>query len=194
MSTVKDITRVMLDIDDVLNNFTSHAMRYLGCDNVEFPVECGYNIVAAINLAHPIHNKWTPNQVWTHLGERLWLDIPVSDLCADVVWDCVELVGQDNVFLCSSLTKNHRCTKGKLGWMDRCLPGWLRDQYILTPHKYLLANENTLLIDDYHGNTSDFEEAGGRTILVPRPWNPNNRYNTKSYVKGALSHLRKFKN
>ncbi len=191
MPTTKPITRVMLDLDDVLNNYTSHAMRYLGCDDVEFPVGCGYDIVAAINLTHPTQNEWTPDQVWGTLGVGFWYDMPVSDLCADIIWDCVRLVGLDNVFICSSLTKNHHCTLGKLLWMERNLPKWLCDQYILTPHKYLLADENTLLIDDYHGNTLAFERAGGRTLLVPRPWNPYSRYNTESLVGRALGYYRK---
>lgn len=187
------IQRILLDLDDVLNSFTLHAMRYLGCkiDKLDkFPVEVGYNIVAAINLTHPTNQHWTPEQVWGILGVDLWDNIPTSDIFEEVLDYSVELVGMDQVFICSALTNNPHCTTGKLKWMQRNLPEWLQSQYVLTSKKALLADSRTLLIDDYHKNTIAFEAAGGRAILVPRPWNPYNHYDTKSFVVGALNYLR----
>ncbi len=188
--TVEPVSRIMLDLDNIVNNFTMHAMRYLGCKLDEFPIEVGYDIVAAINLTHPTNRHWTPEQVWGTLGDDLWYHMPMSDFYQIILDYSVDIVGRDRVFICSALTENVHCTAGKLKWMQRNLPEWLQDQYVLTSRKFLLANSRTLLIDDYPGNTTAFEEAGGRAILVPQPWNLYNRYDTKSFVTPALNYLK----
>jgi len=187
---ISRITRIMVDLDDVFNNFTACAMRFLGCPPCEFPVECGYDIVAAMNLKHPTINNWVPWQIWGMLDDTLWEDMTTSDLHDTLLDHCVDIVGRDNVFICSTLTNNVSCTSGKLKWMQKHLPDWIQNQYVFTTKKYLLANKNTLLIDDYHGNTLAFEGAGGRAILVPRPWNPYNCYDTRSFVEGSLNYIR----
>jgi len=189
-NTVTSVERILLDLDDVFNSFTKYAMRYLGCRDEEFPVECGYDIVAAINLTHPTNQHWTAEQVWGILGNDLWDHMPMSDIHEEVLEYSVDIVGRDQVFICSTLTNNIHCTTGKLKWIQRNLPKWLQGQYIFTSKKSLLANRHTLLVDDYHGNTMAFEEKGGQALLVPRPWNPYNRYNTKSFVVGALNYIK----
>lgn len=184
------IERILLDLDDVFNCFTTHAMEYLGCQCGEFPVEVGYNLVAAINLTHPTNNNWSPEQVWGMLDDGLWDNMPMSDIHEEILEYSVDIVGRDRVFICSTFTNNPHCTMGKLKWVKRNLPKWLQGQYVFTSKKSLLADSHTLLVDDYHGNTLAFEEEGGRALLVPRPWNPYNRCDTKSFVVGAMNYIK----
>ncbi len=171
-----EITRIMLDLDDVCNQFTAHAMQYVGCPDLPFPVECGYDMVAAVNKRHPTKNDWTPEELWSTLGRDLWDDMPTSCIYPWILSRCRELVGRDQVFICTSLTDNIECTAGKLGWMQRTLPAWLQYQFVLTPAKEVTANPYTLLIDDSHANISRFRSAGGQTMMIPAPWNPYKRY------------------
>ena len=182
------IRRILLDLDDVLNNFTMCAMKYLGCDIdiEEYPNEVGYDIIAAVNLMHPTNCYWTAEQVWGILGVDFWDRMAISDIFYTVLEHSADIVGEDQVFVCSSLTTNHHCTAGKLKWMDKNLPHWLQGRFVLTPYKSLLADSQTLLIDDCQRNTVSFEKSGGRVLLVPRPWNPHHRYDTKSFTAGAL--------
>lgn len=187
---VEPISRIMLDLDDVFNNFTMHAIRYLGGKLDKFPVKVGYDLVAALNLTHPTNQHWTPEQVWGMLGDDLWDHMPMSDFYQIVLDYSVEIVGKNQVFICSTLTDNVHCTAGKLKWMKRNLPKWLQGQYVLTSKKSLLADRHTLLVDDYHGNILAFEEAGGQAILVPRPWNPYNRCDTKLFLISSLNYIK----
>ncbi len=43
--------------------------------------------------------------------------------------------------------------------------------------KHLLAHKDALLIDDRDENVAEFRHAGGKAILIPRPWN-NQRCHT----------------
>ena len=60
---------------------------------------------------------------------------------------------------------------GKLDWIHCFMPPWMHRQYAITPRKYLFARSDALLIDDLERNTQRFEQEGGHSILVPRPWN-----------------------
>lgn len=171
------ITRIMLDLDDVCNKFTAHAMRYVGCPSRPYPQWCGYDIVAAVNHLHPTRDDWTPDEFWAALGRDLWDDMPVSDIYPWILDACVEEVGRSQVFICTSmsltsLTDSVECTLGKINWMQRTLPDWLARQCVLTPHKEVTATPTTLLIDDCHQNVVNFRKAGGQTMLIPAPWNP----------------------
>ena len=55
-------------------------------------------------------------------------------------------------------------------WVVRELPEYAQ-RYLVGPAKAFCASSDTVLIDDADFNVEAFGEAGGRTILVPRPWN-----------------------
>jgi hypothetical protein len=60
---------------------------------------------------------------------------------------------------------------GKLRWIERHMEErWLR-RYIFTPVKEAFARPGVVLIDDCDANVTAFRDAGGRAVLVPRPWN-----------------------
>ena len=69
---------------------------------------------------------------------------------------------------------------GKLLWIEKYLPGFVKRTIITQASKGLLAKPNTLLIDDNNGYIDGFIEAGGQGILVPRPWNRD--YGMASYT------------
>lgn len=46
--------------------------------------------------------------------------------------------------------------------------------YLLGPAKHLCGRTSNLLIDDYDRNVSNFQKAGGSTVLFPQYWNANN--------------------
>ena len=61
-------TRILLDLDDVCNRFTMHALKQVGCPIDElayrdFNPEWGWDIVAAANALHPTR-EFTPAEFW----------------------------------------------------------------------------------------------------------------------------------
>jgi hypothetical protein len=46
-----------------------------------------------------------------------------------------------------------------------------------------------LLIDDSLANAEAFQAHGGQALLVPRPWNPLHRVDTRSYLEGFFKEI-----
>lgn len=181
------LKRIFVNVDDVLNDFTMHALRLMGCPaNSVYPTDVGYDIVAACNRLQSRTVGWRPNEFWAYLPEEAWSEALSSPECSWLLSECASIVGQENVFLCTSATTHPSSLSGKLKWIHRYLPTWIHRQYIITPHKYLLARPDTLLIDDAPKQCEDFRRGGGEVIMVPRPWNACRTWSTEGYIRASL--------
>lgn len=70
------------------------------------------------------------------------------------------------VTYCTSPTWGWYCAAGKVQWLqDR--HGYEFRDYIITPHKHLMASKDTCLVDDCEANCEAFAKAGGNAILCP---------------------------
>lgn len=74
------------------------------------------------------------------------------------------------VFVCTAPSSNPNCLTGKAKWLKKRLRIGV-DQVVFTTEKWLLANPQTLLIDDYERNIEPFEKAGGFALQLPASWN-----------------------
>jgi hypothetical protein len=59
---------------------------------------------------------------------------------------------------------------GKIAWIGKHMPKY-RDRYFVGCPKWAAAGPGKVLVDDLELSVDPFVEAGGRAILVPRPWN-----------------------
>lgn len=182
------IKRILLDLDDVLNQFTMWALKCVGCDvdpmdNSQFPVHVGYDIVAAANLLHPTKRDWTVAEFWNFIKRHHWAQTPVSPECDWLLETCIDLVGEDEVFIATSPTKDPDCLAGKLEWIHLQMPSYMHRQYAITPRKYIGAAADTLLVDDCAANCIAFEKHGGQSLLVPKPWNQRHGLNTRRFLE-----------
>lgn len=59
---------------------------------------------------------------------------------------------------------------GKIDWLRKHMPAHV-DCAVFAHKKERVAATHTLLIDDYSKNTERFLAAGGKAVLIPRPWN-----------------------
>jgi 5'(3')-deoxyribonucleotidase len=164
------IKRIFLDLDDVLNEFTMTTLEALGCCAGPYNPEWGWDIVKAANEMHP-HDVFTTETFWNSLNRKHWATLPKSRMCDRLIARCADFVGRENVYILSSPTKDPDCLAGKLEWIQDELPEWIHRQYMIGPQKHLCASPESLLIDDRDKNVQDFCEAGGKVVLVPRPWN-----------------------
>lgn len=182
-------TRIFIDLDDVLNEFTMTTLRNLGCDIVDYDPEWGWDIVLAYNCTHPRHHL-TAGSFWDSFGCDHWATLPKSGMCDLLIMRCADFVGRENVCVLSCPTEDPDCLAGKLEWIHSNLPEWIHRQYMIGPQKHLCASPESLLIDDCDKNIKDFAMAGGKTILVPRPWNcQNNLPNPTRQVFSRLDHF-----
>jgi len=195
------IERILLDLDDVLNQLTMWTMKCVGCDvdpmdNHLFPIEVGYDVVAAANLMHPTKRDWSVSEFWDSIKREHWATAPKSPECDWLLKTCVDLVGEDEVFIATSPTKDPDCLAGKLEWIQRELPDFMHRQYVITPRKGIGASPETLLIDDCQKNCEAFRthrnpRHRGQTLLVPKPWNPRHGEDTKTVLETFVERISK---
>ncbi len=183
-------TKIFLDLDDVCNKFTMHALKAVGC-----PVEAGdlhlykpkwnFDIVGAANVLHGTH-LFMREEFWEQIGREVWVTAPESDEFKSLLERCESLVGRENVCILTTPILDPECLAGKLEWIHYHFPKWMHRQYLMGPQKYLLAGPDALLIDDSDRNVDAFRAAGGQAILVPRPWNILHGVNTEAHIHGNL--------
>jgi len=165
---------IFIDLDDVLNTFVPTYLKLLGCGDVDYKdidPEWGYDIVGIANHLHPTP-VWNSSDIWEFATQEFWATIPESKEAGQLLVDCIDEVGRDNVYI---LTKpvgypdsaGPPCVAGKVQWINEFGMG---RNYVLTAHKHLCAHDS-LLIDDNEDNINSFIRAGGSGFLVPKPWN-----------------------
>lgn len=151
--------KILIDMDGVLVDFVGGVENVLGKPKT--------------NAYYDIH-KW-----YSMSANKFWKTIDTHEFWANLEWyahakvfyhKILNLNDNKDVYICTSPTLNPECASGKISWMKREFGNNFRN-YIITPHKHLLANKTTVLIDDNDSNIEKFHVAGGRTILFPRPWN-----------------------
>lgn len=146
---------IFLDLDGVLVDFVQGALKQHGAtlepDAVrwDFLKQIG---VAPADFWRPLGFDFWAHLPWTREGKALLAGLP------------------DNVVLLSSPCQTNGCCDGKRAWVNRELPQ-LKDRLILASCKEAFAHPGALLIDDHEVNVDKFRAAGGRAVLVPRPWN-----------------------
>ena len=174
------IKEIFIDLDDVLNTFTMHALNDMGCDVSptnydEYDPDWGYDIVKVRNKLRPLDRAIDSEEFWSSIRRRIWGSVPKTDFCDKLIETCANLVGKRNVCILTTPTTDPDCAAGKLEWIQKFMPEWIHRQYALCPRKEFCAHPNALLIDDKESNLFDFREGhrGGHSVLVPRPWNAN---------------------
>lgn len=168
------IKKIFVDLDDVLNYFTLHALNYVGCpvvfnDFALYQQRWQFNIVKAANELQG--NHWTPEMFWSQIDRECWKSAPLDENALELLYMCASYVGKENVCILSSPIKDPECLAGKLEWIHENMPPWIHRQFLIGPAKSMCACRGALLIDDHDDNVYKFRKAGGDAVLVPRPWN-----------------------
>lgn|SRR5574340_354169 len=168
--TLARTTRILLDIDGVLNKLPVAALKKYGYKGNEYPCPGEYDIAKVAKKTMGWVGR--PANFWSGLSRTFWKRVPPSDEKDWLINACKMCVGDMNVFLCTApVYRNEACLLGKLDWIQKHIPQWLQNRIIITSTKEVCANPNTLLIDDYDLNIERFRYCGGRGFLVPKLWN-----------------------
>ena len=196
-------TRIFLDLDDVLNQFTMPALAHVGC-NInptsfdDFDPAWGFDVIKAANALRPsglklmddsYEHPFTLASFWNLFTREDWANFPVSIEFDWLLNRCVELVGKENICILTTPIFDPDCAAGKVEWIYKYCPKWLHRQYLIGPCKHFCARPDALLIDDSDTNVKAFRAHGGQTILVPRPWNSLHGVNAKAHLRGTFKTL-----
>jgi 5'(3')-deoxyribonucleotidase len=153
-------TMLIVDLDEVLADFTTAAAEAHGLSRVELEARRDpgvWHIKEAIGV--------TSQQFWepiNQLGEAFWTSLK------PLPWfeDLLALLKQVNCewYIATTPSFELGSYTGKLKWIAEYLPNKLHHVFV-THHKHVLANEDRYLIDDSEKNVEKFAEEGGVGIL-----------------------------
>jgi beta-phosphoglucomutase-like phosphatase (HAD superfamily) len=190
--------RIFVDLDGVLIDSTIPMMNTWLRDHHAigengYPVECGWDIVGATNTVLRRYGyeggELTPAEFWAPFDHKFWASRkPYPGAKAFVA--ALEEFG--DVYFASSPTLAPGSSSGKHACIAEHFPDQLR-RLIIGACKSLLAHPSgSVLIDDADMNCINFDAEGGKTILVPRPWNPRSGetiHNTYTLILDELETL-----
>ncbi|NOQ21613.1 MAG: hypothetical protein GQ565_03035 [Candidatus Aegiribacteria sp.] len=158
-----------LDMDGVLANWVGGIHKLL---NIPFSVDKwpyktgreGWHFHNEIGLSFEQidgvcdYDLWT-NLDWTPDGRDIYS------------YTCL-VFGRHNIRLLTAPMPNVMSASGKVAWVQKNIPELSKQLIISTAPKSMFARvPDSVLIDDSSDNVDAWRAAGGRAILVPRPWN-----------------------
>lgn len=155
----------------------------------EWPIDCP-DITVLLGISKGQFWKAVDNapNFWDNLPKFHWTDELVKYLHSlDVP-----------VFVCTSPSSNPDCVAGKLRSLQKNKIVKHR-HFVITPHKFLLARPDAVLIDDNDKKCNEFRDNGGKVLQFPMMWGQNRNAtlmdgrmaidNKLEYVKEVISLL-----
>jgi len=173
--------QILLDMDGVLANFVQHSNDYHSADQV-------HDQQLTYDFWHTWRSNWNRRYDWgseydPETGEGCMFNFEFWDKCSGAeFWssmppydNIVELYDKLSELAPVTVVTHARledpeCVEGKRQWLSDhlSLPS---DDMVFASKKWLLADKDTLLIDDNDSNVCRFGGSNGPAILYPRPWN-----------------------
>ena len=181
---MKEDLVIYLDMDGVVVNFVDPALKLLGLTRKDFD----YGNYNGFGLTKN-NQKKNRNLLWENirnLGEKFWENLPEL---LDFKYVYKELSTFAPTYICTASGLTPSACSGKLKWLQNRL-GKNFNNYIMINDKYLLANKNSILIDDSIKNIELFREKGGRIFKWLSNWEIENY--TKKVVNDNLLDLAYF--
>ena len=172
------IKTVFLDMDGVITNFNKA-------------------VCAEFDLPYPPQTYCFFPEIRKEVNEfcniSFWRNLEWMDDGREILRAIMGTLGLEKVYFLTGMMPNAGSGTGKLLWIHDNLPIY-SDRVILHTLevcKSSLAKPDTLLIDDKDENVEEFAKAGGKAILVPRPWNKLHKQMNETYqvVKNSLENL-----
>ena len=159
--------RILVDMDEVLADFTGSALAVHGWTREQFEAERKpgvWDMTKTMGLTD--QEFWNPIN---EIGQRFWEQITPLPTYKEIM----KLVQQFTTdwFIVSSPSFCLGCIPGKQQWLSVYFGLVGRNRLIPTSYKHVMANDFTILIDDNEDNLKKFTEAGGHGILFPTKGN-----------------------
>ena len=165
---------IFLDMDGVIVNLHNAVSRL---HNLDVPT-----------AFHRGELRMTDEELWGRTNCNWWANLPWMDDGRAILALCEDAVGAENVVICSTPAAWPGSAEGKLRWIEQQMPNYAR-RFVLTPDKSWCADGRTLLIDDTEKNVTAFHQAGGASLLCPRPWNCFHFHNTVNFLRCGIAEM-----
>lgn len=178
---------IIFDLDGVLVNFCGAAYKIHGREhNLDAePTEFDFFLTDPWNI--------TADEFWAPIndaGPEWWATIPQFSWTDHLI---SLAASYDNLAVATACSHHAHSAMGKVVAMQAMFGSSFRD-YFITPRKWYLGREGTVLIDDLESNCKKFEEYGGSAILFPQPYNSNKHHigDRLGYVRQQLEHCKEY--
>lgn len=161
---MQPITAIYLDVDEVLVDWVSPALRVLGFDPAEVHARWDAMDPRPWNLFDVL--QYDERLAWTLIdecGPEFWAALPSFAWFAELLAACREVAP---VTLLTSPSRHPNSYAGKALWMRRTFGEDFHD-YAFTRVKHRFAHAGAVLMDDSPKNCKAFVQAGGRAVLFP---------------------------
>ena len=171
---------IYLDMDEVLVDFVGGACAAHGWTREQFEkvrTPGVWSMPEFMGLS--LDEFWEPIHA---AGENFWFDLNPTPWCKEVIELAEEYSKEWHI-----VTAPSRCETsytGKVRWLKSYF-GPQFNNFVITPHKHILAQEHTWLIDDREKNVESFCEDGGNALCFPNLGN-----NLHAYHNDPVGHLR----
>lgn len=179
------IKTIFLDLDGVITDFVGGVCRAFNKPN-PYP---------SLTQDYTFWNAWPEisiKKVDTVCTIDFWANLNWAHGGHDILRMVLDHFKPEQVYLVTRPMPNPGSYTGKAFWVQKHLPKYSKRLIITQAPKSLLAKPDTLLIDDKDENVDEFVKAGGKAILVPRPWNELHGWADETYqvVKNSLGNLK----
>ena len=181
-------SRLYVDMDGVLVDFTAGM-----CNHFHIPFDIN-NYPFPIGLwDYSTHLKDNYNLDWDDVvklcnDSNFWANLPELPMFSRLYSDLIKVANRYNmdlVLLTTPTGDRANCNIGKQIWLNRHSMHSplqvLKDGE--TKGSYALPGD--VLVDDKGSNVQDFIKAGGKGVLIPRPWN-NRVYDFDNYLTANI--------
>ena len=175
--------KIFLDMDGVLVDWCrgAHELHGLPYDANNWPYKRG-----------PEGWDWGPQAgikyAWDKMDQEFWAGLEWVDDGFDILLTCEDAT--KSVCLLTSPAHTPGAIEGRIDWVNDVIPAY-RKSILIGNCKEMCAAPGHVLVDDYDVNIDKWRAAGGVGILLPRPWNSNERYahDSVAFLKQSLEKL-----
>lgn len=155
--------KIFLDMDGVIVDFIGGVLKKYGLNQLSNPTEWDFNYREDFGCSCA--------DFWEGLTDEFWRDLEFTKEAVDIfeLFHSRDLMDRVCLF---SKPPGDIGFKGKAQFIKNNLRQMYNEgQFMLGFNKNWCARPDALLIDDNESNCREFEKAGGKSFLFPRPWN-----------------------
>lgn len=184
-------------MDGVIADFHQGVCDLFGVTLTDSKLPLPWKYAVEKNISELLGREVTPREMWTRINEKtvtegFWLNLNTYPWARDLLHMLKEFAREYGmqIIISSNPGDFHLAFSQKIQWLKHNLDIDPSD-VMLGKHKYLMASDNTFLIDDCDENTNAFAYDGGYTYLFPQPWNSAGVYsmNITQIFENLKDHL-----
>ncbi len=163
------MTRLFLDVDGVLSDFTTGAHKKLGIDLYysNWPYKRG-----------PDGSDWQ-NELGMSFDDLsaicdfdFWANLPWHSDGRAILDVVLGHFDTSDITLLTTPMPHVMSASGKMAWIEKNLPDFKRQTIVCSEKKHVFAGvPGAVLLDDSQRNFNYWRNHWGRAVLVPRWWN-----------------------